>query len=115
MLMKGLKIYKYFNTNGSLSRTDVHILLLKMVMCIFFNIARRLLLECGPHTTKCCLQVYLLQRSTDERQKFCKLFVFATFRECGWINTHPPQRAALELDTTVRKGNGYKERKKEKS
>lgn len=73
MLMKGLKIYKYFNTNGSLSRTDVHILLLKMVMCIsfiFFNVARRLLLECGPHTTKCCLQVYLLQRSTDKRQKF---------------------------------------------
>lgn len=110
--MKGLKIYKYFNTDGSLSRTDIHILLLKMVMCVFYFLMS---LECGPHATKCCLQVYLLQRSTDERQKFCKLFVFATFRECVWINTHPPQRAALELDTTVRKGNGCKERKKNHS
>lgn len=29
-----------------------------------------------PHATKCCLRVYLLQRSTDERQTFCKLFCF---------------------------------------
>lgn len=60
---------------------------------------------------------------TDERQFGILMMVFPsgpnqevvqiyTFCKCGWINTYPPQQAALELDTTVREGKGCGDRKK---